>query len=187
MIMRKYEITKDQIETLSITDHGDTKIKLKEWFPEAFETVLEVGKWYTYRAYNDPQNDGICFVTKKPVLQEKLGFGINGRKEWREEFTYLQGYVFKEATESEVFEALKNEAVKRGYDKENTFVKSIFFDEREVNLSCSGYDKTNFRLERNGEFIYNGVTIFKNGKWAEIIPTITKQEAEKQLGMKIID
>ena len=29
-------------------------------------------------------------------------------------------------------------------------------------------------------------TLFKDGKWAEIAETITKEEAEKQLGKKII-
>jgi hypothetical protein len=48
-------------------------------------------------------------------------------------------------------------------------------------------DAFNFQLEKNGHFIYDGVTIFGKGKWAEIIPTKTRLEAEKELNCKIID
>lgn len=187
------KITKKQIITLYGTDHGDTKLKLKEWFPEAFETVLEVGKWYSYRAYNDFRNDGICFVTEKPVLNKKLGFGINGRKEWKGEFIYLEGYVFREATESEVFEDLKNEAVKRY--KSGNFVNCL----RNGNLSLQCeliLEKFSIYFQNNQLWVnYNDkeskcpetmVCVFDGGKWAEIIPTITKEEAELLIGKKIV-
>jgi len=176
----KYEITKEQIETL-VDVSKNAEIRLKEWFPEAFKTGLEVGKWYKTKFV-------FINITNIDAKGKVYGYGWDLCSEiWHGSDNDDWGVDNAiEATESEVFEALKNEAVKRGYEKENTFVKSIIFDDRKVNLSGSGYDKTNFRLEHNGQFIYNGVTIFKKGKWAEIIETITKKEAEKLLNKIII-
>jgi len=34
--------------------------------------------------------------------------------------------------------------------------------------------------------LYSQRSIFQNGQWAEIIPTMTKQEAEEKLNCKIV-
>jgi len=83
-----------------------------------------------------------------------------------------------------VFEALKNEAVKRGF-KEGVYIKTTHGNIKKI----SGVLKNGVLSELvsfNDPDRFNG-SIFRNGNWAEIIPTIAKEEAEKQLGIKIID
>ena len=51
--MENYQITRDQIRKL-------TDPQVKEWFPEAFEVKLEIGKWYK----NPKKGEALFFVTK---------------------------------------------------------------------------------------------------------------------------
>jgi len=146
----------------------------KEVFPEVFEQKLVVGKWYktTYCG-------GSLFFTTDGITNENRvsGYGFELDYSWQglQNDYWELDKGFEPATEQEVFETLKKEAVKRGF-KENIRIKELgntkdgrFYYSEEFNyLSCGSY------------------AIFQNGIWAEIIPTITKEEAEKQLGRKII-
>ena len=69
----KYEITKEQI--LSLYMGGGNEGKFKEWFPEVFETVLEVGKWY--KLIPEENNDALVFLTNIKN-NECFGFKDNG-------------------------------------------------------------------------------------------------------------
>lgn len=44
--MEKYEITKEQILEMASWGNPYNLEQVQEWFPEAFNTELEVGKWY---------------------------------------------------------------------------------------------------------------------------------------------
>jgi len=93
------------------------------------------------------------------------------------------GTMDRKATEQEVFEALKNEAVKRGFGKKNVY----FIDCLSRNFISTGkFSFYNSKVENNG--ITNGANgwIFRDGIWATIIPTLTKKEAEEKLNCKII-
>jgi hypothetical protein len=79
--------------------------------------------------------------------------------------------VYELATETEVFEALKNEAIKRGFKegvKYRTGTNSTYIASGGLTLDVFDLD---LRLRFNGGLI--GL-IFENGKWATIIkePTI---------------
>lgn len=182
--MKKYEITKEQILQLSkmncvIEEH------IKEWFPEAFKTVLEVGKWYKYNAH------GLSFfyVTKisffyvtKIEGKKVFAYGFNYKGVWRydSEWFEIDNYIpeiLEIATESEVFEALKNEAVRRGFV--GNYFESV--ELKDITYCCNSYFTFN-----HGILYSNGSSIFCRGKWAEILETISKQDAEKLLNKKII-
>jgi hypothetical protein len=165
-----YTITKEQILEL---ENGFTLPKLKQWFPDVFEVKLEAGKWYwrdedELAVYNNGKST-YGFLKGFFICDMLFSFGI-GRK----------------ATEQEVFKALKNEAVKRGF-VEGVYIKKsgINKDFNHLNKPISGkfyLNKIDFTLDSDNGFGY----IFKNGKWAEIIPTITKKEAEDKLNCKIV-
>ncbi len=164
-----YILTKDQLKSL-------TDPQVKQWFPEVFKPVLEVGKWYKSHIGT------IAFYSGK---EEMCGFSYLGT--WsncvvtKYNFESCCEGVWNKATEEEVFEALKNEVIKRG------LVDGVHYKHQ-------GFDI--LRTIRGKEYRYhsddntlriNGFALFRNGSFeCEIIPTITKEEAEKQLGKKIV-
>jgi len=184
----KYEISKEQI--LEVAEWGNSvdKLKIRGWFPDAFETELIVGKWYKSKIEG---NKFKCVFnsldSKGGQLFDGYGFDCFGNF-----FNDEQDMVSKEKSkklvpmsESEVFEALKNEAVKRG------FVDGTYFLDIEYNAQqkchdvlkiCESTPKDVFGLQFG---IHNGL-IFKDGIWATIIETISREEAEKLLNKKIV-
>lgn len=169
-------ITKEQIFLLYKDAENNTpqlvSADLRKWFPELFLISLENSKWYktTYGALVLNKNGCLC------------GF-VNG--EWKDyilnisELDLLALSHYNEATEQEVTEALTKEAINKGF-KEGCCFK--------VDNGTDGFNKfTGQSKYENGNLYNNGWRFFFNGIWAEIIPTITKEEAEKELGKKIID
>lgn len=166
--MENYQITRDQIRKL-------TDPQVREWFPEAFKNELEIGKWYKH------EDSGCLAFVEKIIGRDFIGYGFTSSGKFVEsQENWTIGFRgWEEATEEEVFEALKNEAVKRG------FVEGVCFKSA---LSGNNYKFKNIFTEST-DMIWskNGGVIFDNGKWATIIETITKEEAEKLLNKKIID
>lgn len=181
--MAQYTITEEQIKELAKWKHG--KRLTQEWFPEAFETKLEVGKWYKS---NDILNH-IFYVTK--LFDGKyFYYGFNSTGNYEDNDFYLLADFglkngFTNATESEVFEALKKEAVKRG------FVECCKI------VSPGGYN-CDYNLVEGGYFSYCdnilvwtpkgkpkgiGIHLFSKGQWAKPIKekTLSKAEAEAKL------
>ena len=153
--MKTYTITEEQIEELSKWKHG--KRLMQDWFPEAFEKQLEVGKVYKY-----------------PSLGEKFmfkfnGFGANnyGFSTIGEWSNYLGVYenevnLYQEATKEEWLEALKKEARKSGFKKgvkynyaEKPYLIKTFKDELDLGHSV--------------DLIDGGDIILEDGVWAEVI------------------
>lgn len=180
----KYTITKEIIE----------KYQMKDEFPEMFKTELIVGKWYKgtecnthklfcfngeYDSDKDPKGYGFCGNPTFWMKSNGIGWGSNG---------------WIEASEQEIFEALKNEAVKRGF-KEGVYFNGLNDngDGRHIGCCCSKtFEYYNNELsvvtdEKTWKTNQSNPRIFSNGKWAEIIPIKKKEEAEKELNCKIID
>lgn len=160
----KYTITKEQLRQL-------TDPVVKEWFPEVFKTDLEVGKWYF-------QTDSKALIN---FQGGKSGYGFCANGNWNDLSNYWSfkeyRHEWREATKQEVFETLKNEAVRRGF-KEEFYFKCL----KNGNIiSCDGL----FGFSKNTLYSNRGV-VFYNGQWAEIIPTLTKEEAEEKFNVKII-
>ena len=85
------------------------------------------------------------------------------------------------ATEKEVETALIQEAKKRGF-KEGVRFRSAHANATYSILGYSLEFDGSLHCQRNAGCIFNT----DNGKWAEIIETITKKDAERELGKKII-
>ena len=146
-------------ETFEITKETIIKYKMKDEFPEVFEVKLEVGKWY-----KRPHGKALFFIVGDPKITpfEVYGFDMEGNWMNLEKARTFPDFEI-EATEQEVFEALKNEAVKRGFKRIGCF-----------------YIKSN-KLFSNASW-QGGDILFNNGIWSK-----TKEEAEKLLNCKIID
>ena len=153
--MKKFTITEEQIKELSKWKHG--KRLMQDWFPEAFEKQLEVGKVYKY-----------------PSIGEKFmfkfnGFGANNYGfstigEWSNDLGVYENEVnlYEEATKEEWLEALKEEAKRRGFKKgvkynrvDKPYLIKTFKDELELGIEADLVDGINI--------------ILKYGVWAEVI------------------
>ena len=170
-------------ETFEITKETIIKYKMKDEFPEVFEKEEQNG-WYKDKEYplwlgffeNDCliygfNTEGDYFINKKPRLDTDKTNDL-------------------QATEQEVFEALKNEAVKRGF-KEGVYITPMYSDGKDYYPDENIISRPlNFKLKGNIFEVDGGIDeyrIFVNGKWAEKIELkkLTKIEIEKQLGYKI--
>ena len=147
-------------------------------YPE-FQTQLKEGRWY--KANYDSKYLIFAEKTKGDLVIEGYGFDDAGK--WFDVAKDCCLTHTTQATEQEVFEALKNEAVKRG------FKAGVFYDATNMGYSEQGYCEI---LNGRFDFIDNILTIgnweiFKNGKWAEIVSKkkMTLKEVEKELGYEI--
>lgn len=169
---------------LGLTMCSEWKEAIEKQYPE-FKTQLEVGKWYTH-------DNGFlfCFTGGFDKDKDPFGYGLSTYGNWYDldetEDGGWNGKELRPATKEEVEEALINEAKKRGF-KEGVRIK-VHADEldnpentgRSLNIDGN-------HITYDGEsLVFDCAVIFHNGKWAEIIETITKEEAEKQLGKKIV-
>ena len=157
--MKKYELTQEQINQLAEKKHA--KELLKEFIPEAFENELEVGKWYIseyYLVYYLGNYKCNCIELSDSKWFENVYHSLSG---------HLKNYRL--ATEEEVREAIINEAIKRGFKNVGELSLKI--------VSGEMFKKGSFETANN-KFRYisvenrlnlDGVEIFYNGKWAEIV------------------
>lgn len=152
----------------------ENKELLKEYFPNVFKQILEVGKWYKGK-------DGtIAFYKKKSDnYEERNGYGIECLRNWQQNASFTFESVpqfWQVATKEEVEKALIAEAEKRG------FKKGVTVAAKGIN-EFMGFTPAPIC----GEFQYNEYLnvlecdrgnghIFEKGKWAEII-----QETEIEL------
>lgn len=181
----KYEITKEQIESLrcvmNISSCENGISFLKEWFPDAFKTDLEAGEWYFVERpeeeFCDKQSALIFYEDKNDLY----GFDHGGT--WINHYGNPKNdkYTFTKATESEVFEALKKEALRRY--KVGDYIKTHQGTNVLKTLDIVHSLKYNQGIYNKQDY---GLWLFMNGQWAEIIETISKEEAEKLLNKKII-
>ena len=102
--MKTFTITKEQIEELSKWKHGN--LLMQDWFPEAFEKKLEVGKVYKY-----PNFRGGKFMFKfNGEFGERITYGFDANGEWSNELGIRESEIndYQEATKEEWLIALKN-------------------------------------------------------------------------------
>lgn len=162
--MKEFKITEEQIKKL----HKNEGSKyVKEWFPEVFETKMEVGRWYKHKEF---KNILAFFETNKNGAFSITGYGISENKKWTNgaSWTFVnKPQDWRLATEEEVFEALKKEFKKQN---PNVFYYSISYE-----------IDSNILSVKINDFFYE---VFNNGNWVTLA---TKEEAEKQLNVKIID
>ena len=187
--MKEFKITKEQILELKNTLHKErVDYLLNEYFPDAFRTTLEVNKWY-----KDNNSKLLYFILEIKDVKNINAYGFDARGNYCEsksDYEWGTPDSYTEANNKEVETALINEAKKRGFLKGIYFDNSILKDEdfghgnqikKEVHFS----ECDNGTIWCHSEIGYNR-QLFRNGIWATIIPTITKQEAEEKLNCKIV-
>ena len=154
---------------------SEWKENIEKEFPKLFkEDALVVGKWY--------KSEGCLFNYQKQ--SNVYGFFTDGS--WMNGDWIWYGANAKPATDKEVEEALIKEAKKRGF-KEGVRIKSKWMPNISANKLNGKFmfdNKFELCAATNGLMIY---TIFQNGVWAEIVDTITKEQAEKELGKTILN
>ena len=166
---------------------SEWKANIEKEFPKLFKKdELEVGKWHL-----DGNKDDkflICLTRLEGNLYYGYGFDSDGK--WVDDDGDFWGNAYNDisrpATDKEVETALIKEAKKRGF-KEGITVKGC--DGRIGKRTAEHY--LYFKEDNNIQSCeWDGLDnclIFDNGKWATIIETITKEQAEKELGKTIID
>jgi hypothetical protein len=140
---------------------------------------LKVGEWYKY-----VDCFLFCFNGK---FGNSTNYGFNKIGVFKQDLGVHRLNRYTKATETEVFEALKKEAIKRGFKeaikrgfkegvkrgfKEGVTLRSLLGDKQVV--------KINTFVWVEGVLFLNNIQIFQDGKWAEIIeykkPTINGYE-----------
>jgi hypothetical protein len=149
------------------------KERIEKEAPELFEKPeckFEVGKWYK-------ASDGGLYYYKEGVT---YGFSPMS-EEWDGECTpawEVRNWKWKEVGDQEVTEVLIKEAKKRGY-MEAFSVKDLSSVGGIIEVGC---EKTFKPYPRNDLWLNNAnenVCIFRNGKWASIIPAKDKNASLK--------
>lgn len=169
-----FEITRDQIKELyEGQSYWNLQKKLEKLFPEAFEPELKTGIWYKSKEncnllqfLEEIEKGTNCDYYKS------YGFGLN--REWQNSDNRISD-IFKNnmtpATEEEVFERLKEEAVKRGFKKGVTVDRSnIIKTGKELNGSIGKLEWNDFDYGSFGDNCLSclNTVIYANGVWAEI-------------------
>ena len=170
--MKTYKLTQEQINQLA--EVPNTQYLLQEFIPEAFETKLEVGKWYIHKEHKDLIN--IAEINKKDEIKF-YGFDYDESEntsrfvdERNSPLFYGYGKNFSNlrlATEEEVREALINEAKKRYTNK-----KARCLDTNDI--IKINFNELTYYEDINGLYAFDDdldteIEIFKDGIWAEII------------------
>ena len=168
--MKTFTITENQIKELSKWKHG--KRLMQDWFPEAFEKQLEVGKVYKY-----PSLEGEKFMFKFNGFGVN-NYGFNTIGEWSNNLGVWENKVnlYEEATKEEWLVALKEEAKRRG------FKKGVKFNYVDIPYLIQTFEDK-LRLGHSIDLIDGGGIILENGVWAEVIKEEipTQEEIERVL------
>ena len=161
--MKKYELTQEQINQLAEKKHA--KELLQKFITDTFEAKLEVGKVYKY-----PKRGAGKFMFKfNGKFGERITYGFNINGIWSNELGIYEYNIkyYEEATKEEWLEALKEEAIKRGFNNIGDLkIKNTYGDIRNgyhtiINDFYYDYISNTLQLD--------GAIIFKDGIWAEII------------------
>ena len=168
--MENYTIKREQILEMQSWGNVQDKEKVKKWFPEAFKLKLEVGKWYQHPKF---ERFIFCFNGKGYSYSQ---YGFNPLGVWSDTLVINCNENYIQSTNEKVEVTLKNEAIKRGYKV------GVNFDSFGQIEECNGEIYFYFGGLR---FDLNNGMIYDEGKWSEIIETITKEEAEKFLNKRI--
>lgn len=162
----------------------DWKDTILEHYPEFKEEEFKVGDWVVVSKKNCTKPNPVdALVVYRNDGKETYGFSHIG--DWTRFFCTTNDMqnksLTRKATPKEVEEHLIEEAKKRGlYD--SNLVKCLSSGKINIkNVSLMPvYDK------KEDELWSKYALVYEKGKWAEIIPTITKEEAEEKLGCKIV-
>ena len=155
----------------------DKQEEFRSLFPELFSQSIKVGQWY-----RSTSSKAIVKITARLSNGWFKTYGFDCDGDWMDSDSrgFISPIDFILATSKDVYTALRNEAVKRG------FVKGAFFQSAssEATFTMKGdfFNTSSFPNENLTAHPLG--CVFIRGKWAELC--IRKSCAEKQLGKKII-
>ena len=172
------EITREQVLEIYNMSLKELSGYLLKEFPEAFKIELEVGK-----VYKEKGNFMFMFTGKygRDNNSEAYGFTTSGK--WYENLGVCEEGEYTQATTEEWNAALIEEAKRKGYV--GNYIKMIIggsigsCSTKQVMLISCLNDKI-IGYNSNSSW-----TLFKDGIWAEIMPTMSQKEAEEKLGVLI--
>jgi hypothetical protein len=169
-----YTVSKDFILEAHESACSTWKTKIENQFPELFSKVkLELNKWYRF---------------KSGTLGYFQGFGKTSYGFHFDVWDYFEDHrwfcnkeemhkIDRLATKEEVETALIAEAKKRGLDKQGIRIECLETLKVELshnnNFACFNYN--------NNGIYYNGIKVYKNGKWAEIVSEPIELSLEQRL------
>ena len=166
--MKTFTITEEQVKEAYNAACNEWKAKIKDWFLEAFEKQLEVGKVYKYPSFR-----GGKFMFKfNGEFGDRITYGFNSNGKWCNELGICEREIknYQEATEEEWLEALKKEAKRRGFIEGIKF-NCPYSEKVETLGNTLDYEFTGHDSEKFGKCLRDnmGYVIFYNGIWSEIV------------------
>jgi hypothetical protein len=187
-------MTKEEIEQLKkqLNDISD-KIKQLE------KPQFEVGKWYKIEDLSETgvvcikeiRDNYILVYGKFPLLSD-------WQDSWEIKSDSIYGKEMTPATDKEVEEALKAEAVKKGIKVGVTLDRqNLVYNKHKVTINKE-FAEWEF-VPRLNQLMHHGVAVFEEGNWAEIVKeekimidryevkfeTVTTTEQKREFGTKI--
>jgi hypothetical protein len=173
------ESRKEFIKKVHSAASNKWKKNIEKEFPKLFkEDALVVGKWYKY---HDNYQESLMVWNNS---EDTYGFWGN---EYRDDLSFHISYDKIPATDKEVEEALIKEAKKRGFKEGVRVDKLLYTNIGSLNGDSKTCENKEFKLSFGHLFIGNLLIFHNTGKWAEIVETITKEQAEKELGKTILN
>ena len=178
--MAKLEVSRSFVKEAHENACSTWKLRIEKEFPELFEKKEEfkIGDWVNWTGQN-PSIGRIyapCPVHSDSFMLDNFsGSGL---------YTSCSIKYLEKATKEEVEKHLIEEAKRRGYSETN--IKCLTGIKNSFNTSYDWYysilkDALYTMPRGNG-----GNTVYEKGKWAEIIQTMTKEEAEAKLNCIIV-
>jgi hypothetical protein len=167
---------------------SEWKEKIEKEFPELFkEDALVVGKWYKTNFYDCNHLINITELTfndlfKGSISQKHYGFddGVFKSQDMWNNTEMTKSLI--PATDREVKKALIKEAKKIGFKEGACFIPTNGI--KVVQMAS----EDRWSLTSEGKLLFCNYSVFENGVWAIIIKqTITKEQAEKELGKTILN
>ena len=149
---------------------------IEEHFPEFKRIKLIPGQWYKRNQEILKWNSG----------NQTIGFCSGGR--FGNDYYFSTSANPQHVTEVELADAFRAEAIRRGFsDKRKNFI--CLKHQNKVNLFPikDWYYHPELDSFWTAGRDCGGYCIYEDGKWADVIESITKKEAEKILGKHIID
>ncbi len=137
----------------------EIKTEKKQLKKQLKELPKHLNGWYQ----NEINKKWLCYVEDGKF---KYGFSCFG--EWIESFMSKPSYYDRPATDKEVETALIKEAKKRGF-KEGVCIKGMLSGNPQYLTDDLHYESNHHIKERINSLSSFWTTIFRKGKWAEII------------------
>ena len=163
---------------------SEWKKNIEAEFPNLFETKsFKKGDWVVTEvgAVINVQGEGHDFILCGLTIN---GYGIDSMGDWVDDYV-ARSSGCRLATEEEVSQALIAEAKKRGFKKGVKLKRLLSVNQGSLSGDSKTCEDKAMKIHHGHLFIGNLMIFHETEGWAEIVETITKEQAEKELGKTI--